>query len=180
MSLFDFFKKKDPVPEMTDLVWMHSNAKSMGCIDLLQKFPDAVVLYWFADTRTAFAPLMQANHPNVKIKNALQVTPYEVEGKTVVFLEHHPLRSKENNLMLNWKASKIYVLSAMDEAFFKQFGGDRTIELMQKMKMREDEVIEHRLISKSIERAQQKLEEKTVFDGASNSAEEWIRKNVKI
>ena len=165
---------------MHDLVWMSTDAKAKGCLSLLESSPDAVVLFWFADTRATFAPLVQSKFPNIKLTHAFDVQPHEVFEKNVIFLEHHPMRSKEANSLMDWKASNIYVLSALDEALFQQFGGDKTIELMRKMGMREDEALEHSMISRSIERAQQKLEKKAVSDDAAGSAAEWIRKNVNL
>ena len=165
---------------MHDLVWMSTDAKAKGCLSLLESSPDAVVLFWFADTRTTFAPLLESKFPNIELKHAFDVQPHEVLEKKVIFLEHHPMRSKEANFLLGCKASDVYVLSALNEALFKQFGGDKTLAIMRKMGMQEDEVLEHAMITSSIERAQQKLEKKAISDDASGSAAEWIRKNANL
>ena len=62
------------------------------------------------------------------------------------------------------------------------FGSDRMIKVMDRMNMDEDEVIQHSMITKSIERAQKKVEENNFairkrlleYDNVMNSQREVI------
>lgn len=62
----------------------------------------------------------------------------------------------------------------MDEPFFTLFGGERIHELMKKMGTGDDEVIAHRMISKSIQRAQEKITQKVQVEKTSDSAQQWL------
>ncbi|MBK7308447.1 MAG: hypothetical protein IPI88_16550 [Chitinophagaceae bacterium] len=67
----------------------------------------------------------------------------------------------------------------MDEPLFKHFGSDKLIPLMKMMGMKEDEVIEHNMVSKSIIKGQEKIGEQVTLEQAAVSQEEWMRKNIK-
>jgi len=178
MGLFDFFKKKNTGPEMKDLVWMDRANKLSGGLKLYEAHKDAVVIAWFSVTENEFNKLFAAKlsmPPQIKMAN--QITAATVLDKTVIFLEHYPFRSKEENLIAEWKPKEIFVLNSLDEPLFKMFGGERITTMMQRMGMQDGETIEHPMVSKSLERAQRKLEEKVVMESSANSAEEWFRKN---
>ena len=82
-------------------------------------------------------------------------------------------------MIKNWDAEKIIVFSAMDEPIFKHFGSDKLIPLMKMMGMKEDEVIEHNMVSKSIIKGQEKIGEQVTLEQSAGSQEEWMRKNIK-
>jgi hypothetical protein len=44
MGLFDLFNKKNPLPDVKDLIWMSHAAKLEGCLKLLQENPDAILI----------------------------------------------------------------------------------------------------------------------------------------
>ena len=67
------------------------------------------------------------------------------------------------------------VYSSISEPIFQLFGGDKMIELMKKMGMKEDEMIEHEMISKSIMRAQEKIAETTTQYTSAKSQGEWLQ-----
>ncbi|MBK8044067.1 MAG: hypothetical protein IPK21_16270 [Haliscomenobacter sp.] len=81
-------------------------------------------------------------------------------GKTVIFLEHYPLLSRETTLTKGWKPAQALFLTALDEPLFSRFGGDRLVNLVQQLGLEETENLEHPMITKSIARAQRKLDEK--------------------
>jgi preprotein translocase subunit SecA len=58
------------------------------------------------------------------------------------------------------------------------FGGERTIELMKKLGLQEDEPVGHTMITKSIQNAQSKLEKEVLVEHKTNSAQEWFILNV--
>ncbi len=179
MGLFDIFKKKDSLPNTKDLIWKNKIFKYNACINLLQNNPDAVWICWFNESKKEF--LEHQGFPNInrpEVKMAKTIQPYNVEGKTVFFLEHYPINSEEENLIQHWNAKEIFILNALDEPLFKQFGGDNVIGIMEKLGMRDDEHIEHSMISKSIKNAQKKIQEKVTIESTANSAAEWFRINI--
>ena len=71
------------------------------------------------------------------------------------------------------------VYSAMDEPLFKHFGSEKLIPLMKMMGMKENEVIEHSMVSKSIVSGQKKIEEQVSFEQSASSQAEWMERNLK-
>jgi hypothetical protein len=178
MSLFNFSKTKDPKPEMHDLVWINQNERLKGSWLLLLQHPGAVLLSWFNQTKEEYEKYFVENGITQEIKIAglpgLHLTPEQ----TVIFLEHYPLRSKEEALIKDWNVKQIIFLNALDEPLFQQFGSERIIQMMKALGIKEGEFLEHSLISKSIENAQHKLEKKITFESHANSAKEWFAKNM--
>jgi preprotein translocase subunit SecA len=70
------------------------------------------------------------------------------------------------------------VLSSLDEPLFQKFGGEKMIELMKQLGIKEDEVIGHSMTTKSIHRAQEKIAKHTQGDAGASSQEEWFSINM--
>jgi hypothetical protein len=179
MGLFDIFKKKNSGPAMKDLVWMSRPHKLLGAVKLYEEHKGAVLIAWFNNTEVEFSQLFQSKFGTPsQIKMAKQVLATSVLDKTVIFLEHYPLHSKEENLMADWQPKEVFVLNSLDEPLFEKFGGDRIILMMQKMGMKSDEVIENPMIGKALKNAQRKLEKNLITESLANSQEEWFKKNL--
>ncbi|MDY0779178.1 preprotein translocase subunit SecA [Tenacibaculum sp. IB213877] len=79
-------------------------------------------------------------------------------------------------------SSQFYV--ALDDNLMRLFGSDRIAKMMDRMGLKEGEVIQHSMISKSIERAQKKVEENNFgirkrlleYDDVMNSQREFVYK----
>ena len=93
----------------------------------------------------------------------------------------HPLNqnAKELEMIKDWTTEKIIVYSAMDEPLFKYFGSDKLIPLMKMMGMKEDEVIEHSMVTKSIIKGQEKIAEKVSSEYQASSQGDWMKKNIE-
>lgn len=179
MGLFNFFQKKKAIPAMKDMIWMSKSAKLNGCLNLIKQQQDIVVVAWFSDTFDEFNKFLnEQNGLGVEIQLAKSVLSTQISGKQLILLEHYPIRSKEEDFILNNNPIRIYVLSSLDETLFEQFGSDRIIQMMRSLGMKEDEMIEHPMISKSIKNAQHKLEQKLTFENTANSSKEWFERNV--
>ncbi|MBK8877624.1 MAG: hypothetical protein IPN74_03455 [Haliscomenobacter sp.] len=101
----------------------------------------------------------------------------DVEGKTVLFLEHYPLLSREHRIFTGWKPAQVLFLTALDEPLFSRFGGERLVNLVQQLGLEETENLEHPMITKSISRAQRKLDEALKGgDILAESQAEWFEK----
>jgi preprotein translocase subunit SecA len=66
----------------------------------------------------------------------------------------------------------------MEDELMKQFGGDRIIEMMNKLGYKDDEVIEHSMVSSSIQRAQKKIDEQVQFPSNTRNSKDWFKINV--
>jgi hypothetical protein len=100
----------------------------------------------------------------------------------LLFLGHYPLPSKENKLLerlVNIKSLATTFYSSLDESSFEIFGADNIISIMEKLGLKDEECIEHTMVTKAMERAREKVESKIKSESEASSEKEWFRKNVK-
>ena len=71
----------------------------------------------------------------------------------------------------------IIAFASLDDALLQRFGSEKAKGLMLSMGMKAEEVIEHSMIEKSIEKAQSKIAKKVFTESKTNSAEDWLRMN---
>ena len=87
----------------------------------------------------------------------------ESGGLAIVGTERHESRRVDRQLrgrsgrQGDVGSSQFFV--SLEDNLMRLFGSDRMIKVMDRMNMDEDEVIQHSMITKSIERAQKKVEE---------------------
>lgn len=181
--LFNLFGKKDDDAEnhvFVDRAYVTTAAKMNACADLARKEPDRLFICWFADTAVKFKGFFRQQGLNESlVTETHHLHASKLQNKKPVFVEHYPLHTKELDLIRNWDAEKIIVFSAMDEPLFKHFGSEKLIPLMKMLGMKEDEVIEHNMVSKSIIKGQEKIAQQVSLEQSASSQEEWMRKNIK-
>ena len=109
-------------------------------------------------------------------------------GLAIIGTERHESRRVDSQLrgrsgrQGDVGSSQFFV--SLEDNLMRLFGSDRMIKVMDKMNMDEDEVIQHSMITKSIERAQKKVEENNFairkrlleYDNVMNSQREVIYK----
>jgi hypothetical protein len=181
--LFNLFGKKEDGAEdhvFVDRAYVTTVAKMNACAELAKKEPDRLFICWFADTAVKFKEFFrQQGLDESMVTETHHLHTSKLQNKIPVFVEHYPLHTKETELIQNWDAKNIVVYSAMDEPLFKHFGSEKLIPLMKMLGMKEDEVIEHSMVSKSIIKGQEKIAEQVALEQTSSSQEEWMRKNIK-
>ncbi len=181
--LFNLFGKKEEKDEaavFVDRAYVSTAAKMNACAELAQKESDRLFICWFADTAVKFKEFFrQQGLDENMVTETHHLHGSKLQNKKPVFVEHYPLHTKELELIKHWDATNIIVYSALDEPLFKHFGSDKIIPLMKMMGMKEDEMIENNLVSKSILKGQQKIAEQVSFDQSAGSQEDWMRKNIK-
>lgn len=181
--LFNLFGKKEDEADnhvFIDRAYVSTAAKMNACADLAKKEPNHVFICWFADTSTQFKEYFrQQGLDENMVTETHHLHASKLLNKTPVFVEHYPLHSNELDLIKNWDAKNIVVYSALDEPLFKHFGSDKLIPLMKMMGMKEDEVIEHAMVTKSIIKGQEKIAEQVTLEQSAASQEDWMRKNIK-
>lgn len=96
----------------------------------------------------------------------------------LVSAEIHPMAVREENLKSIHKNDMI-VFCALDNPFFELFGGDRIRSMMGKLGLKENESIEHPMVSKAIVNAQKKMDKKAVNEKPAYSIREWMNLNTK-
>jgi len=181
--LFNLFgKKEDAAPEsiFTDKTYMTTAAKINACVALAKEQSNSIFICWFPDTLKKFrAAFTQNALDEMKVIDAKQIHSAMLNGKVPVFTEHYPLHSKEVALVEHWPQKKIIVYSAMDEPLFKHLGSEKMIPMMKLLGMKEDEVIEHALVTKSIIKGQAKIAAQVTLEQSAQSQEEWLERNFK-
>jgi len=102
---------------------------------------------------------------------------------TFLFAGHYPLPTKEKpvvqKLASTFPKSEMLFCSSLDDPSFSIFGSDRIVDLLDKLGMKEDEAIEHALVTKAMENAREKVESSVRSEITAKSEEEWFAKNVK-
>ena len=177
--MFNLFKKKDESVKVIDKIWMSEAAKWNGITEQWKKDPGISIIAWFDSTlhqlETLFAK--ETSLP-VSLYTTREIHSSQIAGKQVIFAEHHPMRAKEQELFKQWQIREAVVHSSLDEPLFQKFGGEKIIQLMKQMGMQEDGVIEHKMISHSIENAQEKIERTVVTEHTAASQQEWMERNL--
>ena len=181
---FNLFGKKENNSSdnqvFIDRTYISTAAKMNACADLAWKEPDHLFICWFSDTARKFKEFFrQQGLDENRITEARFIHAPALLHKTPVFVEHYPLHEKEMELIKNWDAKQIIVFSAMDEPLFKHFGSEKLLPIMKMLGTKEDEVIEHSMVSKSILSGQEKIAELVNLEQSANSQGEWMEKNIK-
>lgn len=181
--LFNLFGKKEAGDDnhvFTDRAYVNTAAKMNACAGLAKAEPGFIFICWFDETLEKFkAFFKEQGIDEERVLLSRYMNPHLLATKTPVFTEHYPLHTKELELIKNWPAEKIIVYSAMDEPLFKHFGSDKLLPLMKMLGMKEDEVIEHSMVTKSIIKGQEKIAEQAIADHPAASQGGWMKKNLK-
>jgi hypothetical protein len=180
--LFNLFGKKEEAPQsiFTDRCFMTTHAKLKACAALAKEQPGTIFICWFAVTLKTFKEYFtQQGLDEGTVMDAKNFHTALLQHKKAVFTEHHPLHSKELELVQHWPQESIIVYSAMDEPLFVHFGSEKMLGLMKLLGMKEDEVIEHSLVTKSIIKGQDKIAGMVELEQSAPSQKEWLEKNLK-
>lgn len=176
--MFGLFKKKKTGIPVTDFVTISATAKLNNLLNLWKTNPQAIFICWFEESYNDMGSFFSQNGADTgAILMSREVSSHQLNGKTVLFAEHYPVKAKEEELYEKLNLQAVTVWSALEEPLFKAFGGERIIELMKKLGMDENEPIQHPMISNAITNAQQKIEKKIVTESSARSQKEWIEKN---
>jgi hypothetical protein len=177
--MFSFFNSEKPAVKVIDKVWMYKHSKMKACANMYELESDCLFVAWFEETYKELKQVIQFADDSSNFELAQNITTTKTQNRMVVFVEHYPLASVEQQLFAKLNLIEVPVLSSLDEPFFQKFGGERTIELMKKLGMDENEIIGHSLVSKSISNAQRSIERKIFTDIKSRSQQEWFSANLK-
>lgn len=171
--MFGLFGKKNKGLNVIDKIWMTEKAKFNACLDMKKSNPDIVFVAWFEEMRSKLEAFFLENNLEEQIYLADRMSTVQ-ESKDLIFVEHHPLAAEEQRKATELGRDQITILSSMSEPIFQLFGADRIIEMMQKMGMAENEMIEHSLVSDSIKRAQQNIASKSLINTSARSQGDWL------
>ncbi|WP_440880747.1 preprotein translocase subunit SecA [Tenacibaculum sp. C7A-26P2] len=134
--------------------------------------------------QVTIATNMAGRGTDIKLSNEVKAAG----GLAIIGTERHDSRRVDRQLrgragrQGDVGSSQFYV--ALDDNLMRLFGSERIAKMMDRMGLKEGEVIQHSMISKSIERAQKKVEENNFgirkrlleYDDVMNSQREFIYK----
>ena len=191
--MFGFFKKK---PELVckDYIWKNENTKYNALMKHLQQCEKSVFVYYFEDTRAEAEKHLNTAHLNfsteshtfagkvwlLSANNLLHLSA--LENRSVFFAEHHPSYSHEQSikthLLNNLAVRELIFYTSFEDKLLQMFGSERILQLMEKMGMKDDESIQHSMISTSLERAQQRIDEKIGMYSDTRMRKDWFKVNL--
>lgn len=173
--MFGLFKKKEGSIQINEKILVSETEKWKALQTYCTNHPNTVLIFWFEETLDQAATVLS---PEIPLLLSREVYAHSIAGKTPVFAEHHPMLSKEKALFEKLGLTAITIYSALAEPLFKHFGSDKIISMMKQLGMKEDEIIEHNMITKAIRNAQEKIEKKLIVDHHASSQREWMEKNL--
>ncbi len=99
-------------------------------------------------------------------------------------LERYPIPGPDE-LILKYTSGRSDMKSltgfvALDEAWLKEILSGRVLDLMKRLGVDENEMLQHQLISNSLTKVQKKLARTVRRDIPQDSLEKWLEANVKI
>lgn len=99
-----------------------------------------------------------------------------------LFAGHYPISATEQLALKNLTDVAfdqfVFCLS-FDDPLLKGFNTQSILPLLEKLGLDDEEAIEHDMVTKSIQRAREKVESKVPHERHANSPEEWFSLNVK-
>ncbi|MBN8577304.1 MAG: hypothetical protein J0L66_10185 [Cytophagales bacterium] len=201
MGLFSLFKSSKPV--YTDRVWRTTEYALQGMITdalvAITRKQVPVVICFFEDELQQITKFlagkgvpamalrdysMQPQEGVVLYASATNEFPLALANQTVaIFLfGHYPLPKKENEYLQKIKkivpSASLVFYSSLDEPAFKMFSGERLIGILDKLGMKEDEAIEHPIVTRSMQQAREKVERMVRNEIPATSEEGWFLKNI--
>ncbi len=156
---------------------MNSQARSQAMFDRLQHDPEMIFVHWFEDSYDRSVLIAGEGYAE-RIHMVRDAFQGRSAGRKLIFLEHHPLQKKEAEVFEKLHLQNAEVWSSLDDPLLRRFGSDRLVEMMTKLGMKEEEIISHRLISRSILKAQQKIERSVTMEQSARDMDSWFRKNL--
>ncbi len=175
--MFNFFKKNKPSVAVRDFCFISEEYKLKALTDLALQEPQTIFLCWFSNTQKLLASHFEMKNLGAERVLLLQGSNYlKIGHRKLIMTEHHPNLQVEEDFYAQMNLSTVDYYNSLSEPIFKKAGSERIIDIMKKMGVRDDEAIQHTMISKSIRNVQEKMA--SSLDGFINasSQEEWIRK----
>ncbi len=173
MGFFGLFNKNAYVARV-DLLWLTPAVKLKGTLAYLDSTMTDLCVAWFEETYQAFTRYLNEEHRmNMDIRIADSITQNEIRNRKVVFLEHYPLYTKETKLISGCNPASIAFMNSLEDVLFCIFGGNME-NVMRSLGLGENDFVENAMISKSIIRAQRRLEKGIRNEFNARSAAEWL------
>jgi hypothetical protein len=170
---------KDNKPKIIDRVFIHMQNKYTYCKKILTENPNTIFIAWFDDSIAELENHLAKDNIQTSIVKARTANRSQIKESQVIFIEHYPMKSKEDHFLEQLSLKEAVFLTALDEPLLKYFGGEKLIKMMESLGMKDDEPIEHKMITQSIANAQEKIEAKISIEQSTRSQAQWMERNLK-
>jgi hypothetical protein len=191
--MFGLFNNKKEIVS-SDFVWKNEFIKYNALIKHLQQSEKSVLIYYFEDTKAEVENYLTTAQMNFSTEaNSFATKVWllnantllhksSIDNRTVFFAEHHPsyLQEKEIKTYLFEKLSvhEVIFYNSFEDKLMQMFGSDRILHLMERMGLKDDEAIQHSLISSSLEKVQQKVDAKISINSITRLRKDWFEINM--
>jgi hypothetical protein len=123
----------------------------------------------------------QALNSSVRTMNFL-VQQSKTTPVSLLFYGHYPIPEKENELLRKISATlnlgvQSTFFSSLDDPAFEMFGAGNLKSIMEKMGLKEDQPIEHAMVTKSMFRARAKIAAGVAQESPAATESAWYQKN---
>jgi hypothetical protein len=193
--MFGLFKSKIKEISTIDFIWKNDEVKYNALIKHLKEQDKTILIYYFEDSKNAIEEILTAasvNYSNeansfatkVWLMNASAIVQKsDIGNRTVIFAEHHPSFARENEIKEHLSdklgIQEITFYTSFDDKLLQLFDSERILQLLEKMGFKDDEVIEHNMISSSIERAQKRIDENlSIHNNNTRQRKDWFELNL--
>jgi hypothetical protein len=101
---------------------------------------------------------------------------------SLLFYGHYPIPEKENELLKKISLAldvknEIRFFSSLDDRAFEIFGADNLKSILEKLGLKEDEAIEHAMVTRSMVRAREKIAAAVPHESVTSTESGWYQKN---
>lgn len=184
----------------TDLVWLSKEAKYAGirrelarndssggiATLLVGHFADVVQsLQGMADQYGGATPVfaVSASELSSRIASGLQAQPDDT--LELLIAERHPLPAEDARILDNFAKDlpckcRVQYHVALDDPLLKIFVNDSVRKMIDMLGMKEDEVIESKMVGRRIRQAQDQFAAKATGNRSAVTAAEWIEFNIPV
>ena len=203
------FGKKEESNHLGDRVFVNRRQKHdhlmADAAQYLQEGKWVLLSYFFTDTGTYLSSLLKDNQvefnelDNVRpemedVINMVQADSFLTQyfrdrlspgtkEVVILFAEHYPLFKTEERLLKSLASFGSHVFfsfyNSFDDPLLTWFAAMNTTELVNKLGIKEDEMISSSLITNSIMRVQKKIGSQVKFELRAFSMEEWFENNLQ-
>lgn len=187
MGLFSFLfgNKKKEEPVKSNRVFMSREAANRNLSDWIEGFHQegrkVILVYFFKETQEELSHMIPA-HANVSWVNGLQPGVITLHPASVIlFAETYPDETPEQKLFQRpqvaqyLESNKVVCFNSISDPVFLPFKPERLLKMMHTLGLKEHEAIEHKMVTNSISRAQQKITRKKQMINFTNSRAEAMR-----
>lgn len=190
--MFDFLKRKKEI-NGRDFVWKNETIKYNSLINHINQPNKIILLYFFEDTKQKLETVLTDAAINYSTSASIAsniwlmkadtiLHKFSLDNREIIFAEHHPSFAEEKTITTHLSEqldiTEITFYISFEDELLKLFGATRILELMDKLGFKDDEMIEHQMVSKSIQNAQQKIDEQVKFPSCSRNRKDWFEMNL--